>query len=122
MDSTSKEEKQDEHQVQIDPTVDALLAQLEENIYLIRDIETGDALMQRLEEEDLQDLGVKDLSVKDLSENVRIGTSEELMQRLRDWRNEEIIARASKEINECFEEVKEELVQEEEEEEQEETS
>jgi len=111
----SKEEKKDDHQVQIDPTVDALLAQLEENIYLIRDIETGDALMQRLEEEE-------DLSVKDLSENVRIGTTEELMQRLRDWRNEEIIARASKEINECFEEVKEELVQEEEEEVQEETS
>jgi hypothetical protein len=108
----SKEEKKDDHQVHMDPTVDALLAQLEENIYLIRDIETGDALMQRLEEEDLQDFGVKDLS-----ENVRIGTTEELMQRLRDWRNEEIIARASKEINECFEEVKEELVQDEEQEE-----
>lgn len=99
----SKEEKKDEEQ-----------SHLDENIYLIRDIETGDALMQRLEDDlqdlSVEDLSVEDLSVEDLSENVRIGTTEELMQRLRDWRNEEIIARASKEINECFEEAKEELV------------
>lgn len=108
MDLTSKVEKQDDNQVQVDSTVDALLNQLEENIYLIRDIETGDALMQRLEDwrEDWREDFSEGLSFEDL----QTGTTEELMQRLQVWRNEEIVARASKEINECFEEVKEELV------------
>ena len=77
-----EEEKPVSEEVRVDTTAAAdeatIMNEIEKNIYLIRDIETGDAYVQRLED-------------------WRIALDE-----LRDV----IVAQASKEINECFEEEK----------------